>query len=354
MSALLACALLAAAGPPVPSDAAPAKAPAPPPLVSVDRAPDADPLVEETALRIRSELAAAGYGSRLASCAVDPAAGPADCPRGGTLASISVARAGGATSIFVTSKLRSGLELRRQVRVRDQEGGADARLLAVRAVELLRDLQVEVAFALEAQDPEDPKPLEPFAQPPPPGPSPFHLLAGAAVLEVPWSDKPGPDPTLGAVLGLAEQLGPRTLAAVEAAGPFAGTLPIASSDTVPGRFDRRVYQAVGRLALRVGPRSPLDGPFAVLFAGVSYVHLTLNAPNLYGPSGQGFSPLAGAGMGYAARVTSRLSVSAELDVEASRDLVIDSKRDTAGNSTLLAESGFVWVTLNVTAAIRVP
>ena len=48
--------------------------------------------------------------------------------------------------------------------VEANEGGGDATLLAVRAVELLRDLQLEVAQV--AEDDEDPKPLELYNEPP--------------------------------------------------------------------------------------------------------------------------------------------------------------------------------------------
>ena len=58
------------------------------------RAADADPVLQETTLRLRPELAAAGYGSQLATCAVDPVAGPAACPRDTTLATISLAGRG--------------------------------------------------------------------------------------------------------------------------------------------------------------------------------------------------------------------------------------------------------------------
>src|SRR6185312_13950442 len=137
MLALLAL-LLAAAGP---GTALPPGSP----VVSIDRPAQADAILAEASLRLRAELAASGYDSRIVSCDVDPLAGPADCPRDETVASISLARAADATSIFVSSKLKSGLELRRQVRVRNDDGGSDATLLAVRAVELLRDLQVTVA-----------------------------------------------------------------------------------------------------------------------------------------------------------------------------------------------------------------
>ena len=125
MLGLLAAALLAAAGSPATG------APPTPPAVTIARPADADAVLQETTSRLRPELAAAGYGSQVATCAVDPMTGPTACPRDQTLAIISLARANGTTSIFVTSRLQNGRELHRHVQVEAENGGGDATLVRI-------------------------------------------------------------------------------------------------------------------------------------------------------------------------------------------------------------------------------
>lgn len=313
-------------------------------VVSVERPGGPDPLLAETALRIRAELATTGLQSRIVSCDVDPKAGPADCARDGTQASISLARADEVTSIFVSSRLKSGLELRRQVRVRSDDGGADATLLAVRAVELLRDLQVEAAAAA-ADDPEEPKPLEPFAQPATPGPPRWHLVAGAATLMIPWTGKRGLDPAVGAVLGIGAQFGPHLLAIFEAAGPFAASLPVARDNGDSTYSDRSVFQAIARVSVRFSRGSAVEGPFAAPFVGLTYIHLSLDAPNLTG-SGQTLAPLVGFGLGYSTRLLESVLLTAEVDVDEAPDIQVPDVQNH-----VLAESGHLWMTFNVSATL---
>ncbi len=342
MLALLAL-LLAAAGP----GGAAGEAPAAAPVVTIDRAADADPVVTEASLRLRAELTTAGFGSRVVICDVDPLAGPADCPRDETLASISLARAGEVTSIFVSSRLKNGLELRRHVRVRAIDGGGDATLLAVRAVELLRDLQVEVA-ATAAEDPEDPKPLEFEPPAPPPRPPPRgYLVAGGSALFIPWAGKSTLDSSFGGLLGLGVRYRRRLLAVLEAAGPFANSLAIASPTGGPPFSDRALDQATARLSVRVGLKSGVDGPFAAPFAGVSYMHLQLGAPNLNGTTGEGFSPLLGVGVGETLRIMTSWLVTAELSVIDAPDI---QAWDATGK-VLLTHSGHWWTAFNLTAAL---
>ena len=339
MLALLAV-LVAAAGP----GAAP---PAAVQVVSIDRPADADAVVTEASLRLRAELAAAGYGSRIVICDVDPKAGPADCPRDETVASISLARTADVTSIFVSSKLKSGLELRRQVGMRGADNDTDATLLTVQAVELLRDLQVTVATAA-AVDSEDPQPLEPFAQPPPPGPPRWQLVAGAVTLMIPWSNRPLFDPAFGALVGIGRRYGQHVLVIVEAAGPFATSLRIAEQMGRAALADRTLDQAVGGLSVRVGRVSAVEGLFAAAFAGASYMHLDLNAPNLNNTPGHTLAPLVGIGVGYTTRVAKSLSISGELDLEDTDDIQVWSAKD---NAAVLTETGHLWMALNLTATV---
>ncbi len=302
MLALLAL-LVAANGAGGEPDVSPQVSPEVSPQVSIDWPTDADAVLTETSLRIKAELAAAGTASRIALCAVDPLAGPADCPRDGTAASVSLARSADVTSIFVTSKLKSGLELRRQVRVTDAEGGADATLLAVRAVELLRDLKVEVAVssAGQGQDSEDPKPLEPFAQKElqqARGAPRWHLLVGGSTLMIPWTNQPTFAPAVGALVGLGARLSQHVLLVVEASGPFATSLLIRGRSERPITPIASSIRGSRGLSVRFGRRSAVEGVFGAPMVGLNYMHLQLDAPNLNGARG----PEAGADV----RLRSRL------------------------------------------------
>lgn len=313
--------------------------PPPRPVVAIDRAadPDADPVVVEASLRLRAELASAGYDSRVVICDVDALAGPADCPRDQTLASISLARAGEVTSIFVSSRLENGLELRRQVRVRADDGGTDATLLAVRAVELLRDLQVEVA-ATAAEDPEDPKPLEPFEQPAAPAPPPrAYVVAGAATLLIPWSGRSALDPAFGGVLGLGVRYSQRLFVALEAAGPFVNSLPVAGPTGAPPFGEHALYQAVGRMSARIGWKSGVEGLYAAPSVAISYTHLQLGA----------LSPLLGLAIGYTLRLPAAWPITAEVSVVDAPDLEVKDPTQTV----LITHSGHWWGALDLTAAL---
>src|SRR5947209_7199654 len=83
-------------------------------------------------------------------------------------------------------------------RVQAEDGGGDATLLAVRAVELLRDLQLEVAQV--ADDDEDPTPLEPFSGGAGSTGSRWYLWGGGAVLLVPWTTSSSFDVAPGALV----------------------------------------------------------------------------------------------------------------------------------------------------------
>jgi hypothetical protein len=343
MLALVAAALLAAAGGPA-TAARPAR-----PAVMIARPADADPVLEEATFRLRSELAAAGYDSQVATCAVDPLTGPADCPREGTVAAISLVRANGTTSIFVTSRRRSGRELRRHVRVSTEDGGADATLLAVRAVELLRDLQLEVAQV--AEDDENPKPVELFQEPAGAQAGRWSLWGGGSMLLVPWTASRPVGPTWGGIIGVGAELTEQVMLVLDAAGPFAGSLPIGAPNSTASYSDRPLYAVVSKLALCVGTRSAVRGMFSKVFVGLSYTHVQLDPTISTDSSGSDVTPMVGFGPGYTLQITPRLLVSINLELVAtSSNFRIAEK--TGGS--VLAQSGMYRVFLNVTTAVRLP
>jgi len=349
MLVLLAAALLAAGGS-LSTAASPES-----PTVMIERPADADPVLQETTSRLRRELAAAGYGSEVATCAVDPASGAGACPRDqtSTRAAISLAHAGGATSIFVTSRLKSGRELQRHVRVPSEEGGDDATLLAVRAVELLRDLQVEVAQV--AGDDEEPKPVELDKGSAAPRPLRWTLWAGGSLLVVPWTTNttsttsPAVGPATGCEVGLGVQVNDQVMVVLDAAGPFATSLPLGAPKSADGPYsDRTVYDVVARVALRLGTRSAVQGMFTKVFVGLSYTYAELD-PSISGSSRSALLPMVGGGPGYAFQITPRLLASIDLEIVGITNLRIENKL-----RSVLAESGIFRGFLNLTAAVRLP
>lgn len=322
-------------------------APPPPPVVLIARPADADPVLEETTLRLRAELAAAGYGSQAAMCAEDPRSGRAACPRDETLATISLARANGTTTIAVTSKLRKGADLRREVQVNADDGGGDATLLAVRAVELLRDLQLEVAQV--ARDDEDPRPLELYHEPArSPGVRLF-LWAGGSMLLTPWTTSPAFDAAPGAVVGLGMRLDEQVMLVLDAAGPFAASLPVGSRDARGSVTDRSIYAGVAKLALCLGAQSAVHGFFSKFFVGLSYTYAELDPAVSHGSSGTSVAPMVGFGPGYTIRITPRVFVSTDLEVVATNNLRIDTSK-----WMILTESGTARLFFNVVAGFALP
>jgi hypothetical protein len=138
-----------------------------------------DPVIVEAVSRLRSELGVIGVTSHLAACtddvavdaracdearaaraagagavtppgsgvppgAASPAGEAATPPRGRPSAIISLAREDGVVTIEVIERLPNGSRFFRLVYVPARDGGKDPAVLAVRGVELLRDLQMDV------------------------------------------------------------------------------------------------------------------------------------------------------------------------------------------------------------------
>jgi hypothetical protein len=332
ISAVLALAVLAAAD-------APPGAP-----VSIQRADDAPAVIQEASLRLRSELAIAGYSGQIVACTVDAVRGPVDCPQKETQDSISLARLDQATSIFATSVQPGGRIWQRSLRVTDADGGSDASLLAVRAVELLRDVQIHLAAS--ADDPEDPTPLEPFAQ----GPAArrgygLALLAGISVMTIPWTTQVRFFPVFGANIGAGIPLGSRAYLVAEAAGPYLTYLPIALDGIHPIQ-DRPLYQFVGFVSLRALWSSAQSGPFAAIRTGLRLNYIQLGAQNLLGGSDAKVGAVVAVGAGYTLPLTARLSATLEAHLDLSPTVEVD---DVNGNA--LVSTGVWSGGLDLTVAI---
>ena len=111
-----------------------------------------DPLLQEASSRIRSELAASGLESRLVDCAEPTEA--ARCPGPDAAAAISLGRKDGVVEIDVRAFLPDGLELARHVACSTATAVEDPSVLAVRAVELLRDLRLNAQRRAAGRPPE--------------------------------------------------------------------------------------------------------------------------------------------------------------------------------------------------------
>ncbi len=267
--------MMAAAG--EPSLAAPAPtpterpAPSPSSIVGVRRPPLGDSVLTEAGSRLRSELAAMGLEGQFVDCPpteTDPGA----CPDAQATATISLARRDdGIVEIGVRTILSDGLELSRHVRVLARDGGDDPAVLAVRAVELLRDLRLTGQRPAPrgprgpARDDEDP----PSPPPPPPPPPGWTLSTGVALLGSPRGDQPGVGPAFGLTIGVGKIIGPHLLVVASFAGPF---------NTSLGPYDGRsaaLVQALAVLELRFRLQMGPFEPFAAVLTGINYLQATV-------------------------------------------------------------------------------
>ncbi|HEX3903355.1 MAG TPA: hypothetical protein VH853_10945 [Polyangia bacterium] len=300
--------VLAAAGDPA---TAPAPSLAPVPVssaVAVTRPPADDAILDEASTRIRSELAASGIESILVDCEKDAPAGSPGCAAVTASATISLAREDGVAEIDVGVTLPDGLEMRRHVRVLPRDGGDDPSVLAVRAVEVLRDLRLNARPRAPAgpQGParDDEEPKIPLPPPPPPR---WRISSGAAVLAAPAFQGQGIGPALGVALGAGAVLDSHFAVFVALAGPFNS-----SFGAVNARSSALV-QAIATLELRyrftLGPLQP----FGALLSGVNYLKETVTG----GSSGTAVTatwvPAFGAGGGLSLELWERFTASVEAD-----------------------------------------
>jgi hypothetical protein len=153
--------------------------------VTVVDPPADDRILVEAGMRIRAELDAAGLSNRAVTCAGGVAS--AGCDATASAAAIALSRQDGLATIRVIATLPDGYELHRLIRVAGPEGGDDPSVLAVRAVELLRDIYLDIPRDFPRREPAPPEPPRPAAvavAPPPPEAArePLRVFLGAAVL----------------------------------------------------------------------------------------------------------------------------------------------------------------------------
>jgi hypothetical protein len=364
ISLLLALAALAldpappevATSPPPDTAPPPATAPAPAgstpvPLVSIQHAEDADDVLREAGLRLKSELAVAGYSGQIVTCEIDPVSGPEDCPQPTKGDSISLARAAGSTFIFATWALPEGRTSRRRLHVEDREGGSDATLVAVRAFELLRDVQVQMA-AISAHDLETPAAvgLVKEGEPVPPPAGPWRAWAGGSMMWASWTARQANDPIPGVQVGVGRLLPARLMAVGQLAG-YLTNLAIADETTAGSpRHDRSLYQAMGTVGLRAGLWSATRGPYVTLRGGVHFIYMELSAPNLTGSSDTVWMPMASFGVGWGIPISRTVILNLEGHVDGSQAVEIADTME----ADFPAQAGRWFGGVDLTAAFGLP
>jgi len=234
--------------------------------VTVVEPPADDRILVEAGARIRSELDAANLSNRAVTCA--GGVGSAGCDATSSAAAIALSRQDGLATIRVIATLPDGYELHRLIRVSPAAGGDDPSVLAVRAVELLRDIYLDVPRDFprrEAPKPqaEPPRPVVRMEAPPiaPADHKGLRMFLGAAVL----GGRMGLGPAVAPVLGAALPLSRGVSLTASASGPFGKLV----SDKVGNAATTTQALAMvgGRYELQLRGVSP----FVVLATGVHYI-----------------------------------------------------------------------------------
>jgi hypothetical protein len=251
-----------------PVQAAPAAAAAIPAMtkVTVVDPPADDRVLVEAGLRIRSELDAAGLSNRAVTCA--GGVGSVGCDATASAAAIALSRQDGLATIRVIATLPDGYELHRLIRVSGPAGGDDPSVIAVRAVELLRDIYLDIPREFPNRDQGNRQPAPPpvVAVRPADAPSEplqLRIFLGAAML----SGQRGLGPAVAPVVGVAVPIGRGLSLSGTAAGPFdrlVGDATTGSATTTQAlvTFGARYELHFGRIS-----------PFAAIATGVHYIRI---------------------------------------------------------------------------------
>jgi hypothetical protein len=268
--------------------------------VAVIRPPPGDPVLDEASARIQLEMAAVGNQSRLVDCPHPEAPGASQCASLSSAVRIWLSREEGTVFIQVVAALPDGLELRRHVRVAPSDGGEDPSVLAVRAVELLRDIYLDVPRV-------SPPPAVATAAPPlalatPPA-SPSVITARVSGGIGMLSGRDGLGPSAAPLFALGESFPHHLMANALLAGPFANSLGDATS----------TRQWIVMFALRYELGMARARPFVTAATGLHYITASFAGSSTSMPGGTSSSvaPLLGGGVGLSVRIASWLFVSAE-------------------------------------------
>ena len=293
-------------------------------------APDTgDPVLTEAVSRLRAELHLVGLEGQLIDCDGEGAqdaracsdertpAPEAETPPSATRSAragvehalIALAREDGVVTIEVIERLRNGSKFFRLVYVPSRDGGDDPAVLAVRGVELLRDLHMDVERSRAAEPPPVPAAPVVVTPPPPPAarPGPWRVSALAGLLQ----GRDGLGPRVGPVLGVSRAFGGRWTAALLASGPYFQDL--GAPGTTDYTSSRQEMALLGvRGALLIGRVHP----FATVSGGALHLVAQGHSSDLTALTRRRtlWSALLGAGVGAAFALTGFIDVVAEADV----------------------------------------
>jgi hypothetical protein len=266
--------------------------------VAVIRPPPGDPVLDEASARIQLEMAAVGNQSRLVDCPRPDALGASQCASLSSAVRIWLSREEGTVFIQVVATLPDGLELRRHVRVAPADGGEDPSVLAVRAVELLRDIYLDVPRV--SPPPAATTPATAVA-PAPAAPSVItaRVSAGVGML----SGRDGLGPAAAPLFAIGESFPHHLVANALLAGPFANDLGAGTS----------TRQWVVMFALRYELGIARARPFLTAATGLHYITATYGSTSSSTARGtsSAVAPLLAGGVGLSLRIASWLYASAE-------------------------------------------
>jgi hypothetical protein len=311
--------------------------------VTVVEPPADDRILVEAGMRIRSELDAAGLSNRALTCA--GGVGSIGCDAKASAAAIALSRQDGLATIRVIASLPDGYELHRLIHVPPAAGGDDPSVLAVRAVELLRDIYLDVPRELAYR--EEPKPA-----PPPPPPvaiaavapepvvplerQPMRVFLGAAVL----GGRRGLGPAIAPVLSVTVPIRYGFALAGTTAGPFSRL--VGDADTGTASTTQAVATVGGRFEVSIGPITP----FVSLASGVHYIRAEgtpTPAVYQYPKSRSAWAPLFAAGAGISVWFRRWLAATAQVETFYTQPMtdirVSGMVVGRAGGPSLLAQVG---------------
>lgn len=335
LAAAALCARVAAAAPdPRAAVAVPAVS-----KVTVVEPPAGDRVLVEAGLRIRAELDAAGLSNRALTCAGGVASD--SCDATASAAAIALSRQDGLATIRVIASLPDGYELHRLIHVPPAAGGDDPQVLAVRAVELLRDIYLDVPREIAQREAPPPAPAPPptvaiaAVAPEPVVPlerTPMRVFLGAAVL----GGRRGLGPAIAPVLGVTVPLRYGFALAGETAGPFSRL--VGDADTGTAATTQALAAAGGRFEISFGPISP----FLALAGGVHFIRVE-GTPSASKDSESAWAPLFAIGTGISVWFRRWLAATAQVETFYTQPMtdirVAGMVVGRAGGPSLLAQVG---------------
>ena len=317
-----------------------------------------DPIIAEALARLRSELGVVGLDSEVMGCDGDGARdvrGCSDSASDGPLAKpssedrskeakaataiIALAREDGVVTIEVIERLANGSKFFRLVYVPARDGGGDPSVLAVRAVELLRDVRLDVERTEAAPSavaiPVPHAVVASVTPAQPPGSGAWRIAGLATLLQ----GRSGLGPAFAPALGVTRRLGERLSAMALAAGPFSRELHLNSTEWAATR--QEVAMVGARVELGSGPLRP----FAAVMVGILHLTAEGHSSDASGATGSPsmWSPVVTAGVGAKLGLARFVDLLAEVDLlaagPAGRVTIRGIGVGIAGGPSILCQAG---------------